>query len=79
MKKLLAAAALATVALSGASGTAQAGYYGHSYGYAPSYSAPSYSTYVEQPVYHVYRPRYVKRYVVKRHYAPSYSHGYHGY
>jgi len=34
MKKLLAAAALATVALSGVSGTAQAGYYGYSYGYS---------------------------------------------
>ncbi len=66
MKKLLAAAALATVALSGASGTAQAGYYGHSYGYAPSYG------------YHYYKPRYVKRYYVKKYYAPSYSYGYHG-
>ena len=47
--------------------------YGHEYGYAPSYG---YSTYVEAPVYHVYRPRYVKRHYVKRYYAPAYS--YHG-
>ncbi len=76
MKKLLAAAALATVALSG---SAQAGGYGHSYGHSYGY-APSYSTYVEVPVYR-YRPRYVKRYVVKRHYVPSYSapsYSYHG-
>jgi hypothetical protein len=62
MNKLLATAALATLTLAGASGAAQAGGYGYSY--TPSY-------YVEAPVYHVYRPRYVKRY-----YAPSYS--YHG-
>ena len=69
MKKLLAIAALATVGLTGA---AQAGGYGYSYGYAPS--SPSYG-YVA-PVYHYSRPRYVKRYFVKRHYAPVY--GYYG-
>jgi hypothetical protein len=75
MKKLLALAALSTVTLSGA---AQAGGYGygHSYGYAPSHGYVT--TYVERPVYHVYRPRYVKRHYVKRYYAPSYSYGYHG-
>lgn len=74
MKKLLAIAALATVTLTGA---AQAGgyRYGHSYGYAPVYG---YSTYVEAPVYHVYRPRYVKRHYVKRYYAPQH-HYYRGY
>jgi hypothetical protein len=55
MNKLLATAALATLTLAGVSGAAQAGY---GYSYAPSY-------YVEAPVYHVYRPRYVKRYFVK--------------
>jgi hypothetical protein len=76
MKTLLAIAALATVSLTGA---AQAGGYGHGYrhgyGYAPSYG---YSTYVEAPVYHVYRPRYVKRHYVKRYYAPR-AHYYGGY
>lgn len=72
MKKLLAIAALATVSLTGAAQAGGYGYgYGHSYGYVPSYN-----TYVEAPVYHVYRPRYVKRHYVKRYYAPVY--GYRG-
>ena len=66
MKTLLAIAALATVGLTGA---AQAGGYGYAYGYAPSY-------YVEAPVYHYHRPRPVKRFFVKRRYAPVY--GYYG-
>ncbi len=75
MKKLLALAAFATLGLTGAAQAGGYGYgYGHSYGYAPSHGYVT--TYVERPVYHVYRPRYVKRYFVKRHYVPTYH--YHG-
>jgi hypothetical protein len=68
MKKLLAIAALATVGFTGA---AQAGGFGYGYSYGPSYG------YFEAPVYRYYRPRYVKRFFAKRHFAPVY--GYYGY